>query len=64
MRGSKAVGEPPLLLGLSVWAAVKNALSYRTAHFEHGLPGLTIPANAEQILMTLARTEDLAVAMP
>src|SRR5207302_8257456 len=25
--GSKAVGEPPLLLGVSVWAAVKHALS-------------------------------------
>ena len=25
---SKALGEPPLLLGISVWAAVKNALSY------------------------------------
>jgi xanthine dehydrogenase large subunit len=26
LRRSKAVGEPPLLLGISVWAAVKNAL--------------------------------------
>ena len=25
---SKAVGEPPLMLGIAVWAAVKNALSY------------------------------------
>jgi xanthine dehydrogenase molybdopterin-binding subunit B len=28
LRRSKAVGEPPLLLGISVWTAVKNALSY------------------------------------
>ncbi|MEK6555437.1 MAG: molybdopterin cofactor-binding domain-containing protein, partial [Bdellovibrionota bacterium] len=26
VKGSKAVGEPPLLLGISVWAAAKNAL--------------------------------------
>ena len=25
---SKAVGEPPLMLGIAVWAAAKNALSY------------------------------------
>jgi xanthine dehydrogenase large subunit len=25
---SKAVGEPPLMLAIAVWAAVKNALSY------------------------------------
>ena len=25
---SKAVGEPPLMLGIAVWAAVKNALAY------------------------------------
>lgn len=53
VRGSKAVGEPPLLLGLSVWAAVKNALSYHTQGFENGLTGLSIPATAEQVLMTL-----------
>ncbi len=28
LKRCKAVGEPPLLLGISVWAAVKNALSY------------------------------------
>ena len=52
VRGSKAVGEPPLLLGLSVWAAVKNALSYGA---QGQLPQLSIPANAEQILMELTR---------
>ena len=28
LKRSKAAGEPPLLLGVSVWTAVKNALSY------------------------------------
>src|SRR5205814_5542876 len=30
LKRSKAMGEPPLLLGVSVWTAVKNALSYAT----------------------------------
>ena len=54
VRGSKAVGEPPLLLGLSVWAAVKNALSY-VARQAGTSPELKIPANAESILMELTR---------
>lgn len=50
--GSKAVGEPPFLLGISVWTAIKNALSYRS----HGNP-ITIksPATQEEILMELER---------
>ena len=47
---SKAVGEPPLMLGIAVWAAVKNALSYVT-------PGassdLQLPATGEEILRCL-----------
>ena len=27
VRGTKAVGEPPLLLALSVWSAISNAVS-------------------------------------
>ncbi|PKL75618.1 MAG: xanthine dehydrogenase molybdopterin binding subunit [Candidatus Melainabacteria bacterium HGW-Melainabacteria-1] len=56
VRGSKAVGEPPLLLGLSVWAAVKNALTY-VSHGE--LPQLSIPATAEKILLELSRCRSL-----
>lgn len=51
---SKAVGEPPLLLGASAWTAVKNALSYRS-HSE--LPKLSSPATNEIILMELSRYE-------
>lgn len=51
---SKAVGEPPLLLGTSVWTAVKNALSYRS---KNELPQITSPATNEVILMELSRYE-------
>ncbi len=49
VRGSKAVGEPPLLLGISVWAAAKNALQYGTDK-----PiALNLPATQEQIFTKL-----------
>jgi xanthine dehydrogenase large subunit len=48
---SKAVGEPPLMLGIAVWAAVKNALSYVAP----GAPGdLQLPATGEEILRCLS----------
>ena len=47
---SKAVGEPPLLLGISVWLAVKNALSYLTApQAAH----LSLPATGERVLLAM-----------
>jgi xanthine dehydrogenase large subunit len=46
---SKAVGEPPLLLGVSVWLAVKNALS----HLNGSGAKLSIPATGERILMAI-----------
>lgn len=51
---SKAVGEPPLLLGASAWTAVKNALNYRS---HHHLPQIASPATNEVILMELSRYE-------
>ena len=53
LRRSKAVGEPPLLLGISVWAAVKNALSYSRANGD--VVNLALPATPEQILVVLTR---------
>ncbi|MGI9518426.1 MAG: xanthine dehydrogenase molybdopterin binding subunit, partial [Pirellulaceae bacterium] len=47
IRRSKAVGEPPLLLGVSVWAAVKNALSFLPGDVD---PHLSLPATGEEIL--------------
>lgn len=52
--GSKAVGEPPLVLGASVWTAVKNALSFRS---HENLPQITSPATNEVILMELTKYE-------
>lgn len=59
IRGSKAVGEPPLLLGLSVWAAVKHALSF--VSFGE-IPQLSIPATGEEILMRMTHYQALASA--
>ncbi len=50
---SKAVGEPPLLLGASVFMAIKNALSYRTKNKN---VELSAPATPEVILMELNRS--------
>jgi xanthine dehydrogenase large subunit len=55
IRGSKAVGEPPLLLGISVWAAIKHALSFVSGD---GVPGLRLPATSEEIVMKLASFEE------
>ncbi len=51
---SKAVGEPPLLLGASVYTAAKNALSYKSRGIA---PKLSVPVVPETILMELAGYE-------
>ncbi len=53
---SKAVGEPPLMLGIAVWAAARNALAY----FSHeASTALRLPATGEELLrcITLGETE-------
>ncbi len=47
VRSSKATGEPPFLLCLSVWIAVKHALSSISGG---QIPELTLPATGEEIL--------------
>ncbi|MEP2718333.1 xanthine dehydrogenase molybdopterin binding subunit [Pseudophaeobacter sp.] len=42
---SKAVGEPPFMLGISAWLALSNAV----AQFGDGYPGLDAPATSEEI---------------
>ncbi len=51
VRGSKAVGEPPLMLAISVWTACKNALSYALPRGH--LADLPVPATAEALLMRM-----------
>ena len=55
VRGTKAVGEPPLLLALSVWTAVKDALRYEAEFTPETQAFLdthsfSIPATSEQTL--------------
>ena len=50
--GSKAVGEPPLLMAISVWTAVKHALTFVS---NGAVPELRLPATNEEILMRLTQ---------
>ena len=54
--GSKAVGEPPFLLGTSVWTAIKHALSFRAAGKRISI---TSPATSEVILSELTRLKGI-----
>ncbi|HJW94489.1 MAG TPA: xanthine dehydrogenase molybdopterin binding subunit [Thermoanaerobaculia bacterium] len=60
IRGSKAVGEPPLLLGISVFMAVKNALRYMSGG---EIPKINAPATGEEILMRLVECAGHAGAL-
>ena len=55
IRRSKAVGEPPLMLCLSVWIAVKHALSCVRNDV---CPRLNLPATGEEILLRLTELND------
>lgn len=48
---SKAVGEPPLMLGISVWSAVRDAIGAIVDH--KTFPRLNAPATPEEILRTI-----------
>ena len=48
---SKAVGEPPLMLGISAWAAMSNAIS----SCGEAYPNLDAPATAERVLDSIDR---------
>ena len=49
---SKAVGEPPFMLGMSAFFALSHALSFTDASY----PALNAPATAERLSMTAARS--------
>ncbi|GAW97169.1 MULTISPECIES: xanthine dehydrogenase molybdopterin binding subunit [Colwellia] len=57
---SKAVGEPPFMLAISVWAALKDAISsindYKTS------PALDTPATPERVLFAVAAVKAQAAA--
>ncbi len=50
---SKAVGEPPLMLGISAFLALSDAVSSTTGYTQY--PGLHAPATPECILMAVER---------
>ncbi|KZX57087.1 xanthine dehydrogenase molybdopterin binding subunit [Halioglobus sp. HI00S01] len=49
---SKAVGEPPLMLGISVWAAIRDAIGSLADH--RASPALNAPATPERVLLACA----------
>ncbi|MCX6125963.1 MAG: molybdopterin-dependent oxidoreductase [Proteobacteria bacterium] len=49
IRGTKAAGEPPLLLAVSVWTAVRDAIISSRKE----LVSLQVPATSEAVLRTL-----------
>lgn len=59
IRSSKAVGEPPLLLAISIYCAAKNALSFVSGS---ELAKLDAPATGEEILMRLTEYRKKAAA--
>ncbi|MEM9397916.1 MAG: xanthine dehydrogenase molybdopterin binding subunit, partial [Pseudomonadota bacterium] len=46
---SKAVGEPPLMLAISVWSALKDAVASLAGYTQH--PPLDTPATPERVLL-------------
>ena len=55
---SKAIGEPPLMLALSVWLAIRDAVSSLSDYTL--LPNLNTPATAENILWAV---DDIQIRM-
>ncbi len=52
VRRCKAVGEPPLMLGISVWLAAKHAINQLN---RDELAKLSLPATCEANLMCITR---------
>ena len=54
VRATKATGEPPLLLSISVWTAVRDAIASARSNVSSELIPLAIPATAERVLRGLS----------
>lgn len=54
VRLSKAVGEPPLMLGIAPWLAAKHAMSFVAPD---RVADLRLPATSEQILMCMTNCQ-------
>jgi xanthine dehydrogenase large subunit len=62
IHGSKAVAEPPFMLALSAWLAIKDALSAVGRHRIE--PDFQIPATNEVIALSAARLRAMAGKVP
>ena len=51
---SKAVGEPPLMLGISAWSALADAVAACGPNYAD----LQTPATAQAVLAAIGRTAD------
>ncbi len=58
IRRSKAVGEPPFMLSLSVWLAIKDAISSVANHEVE--PEFSLPATNEVILLSIDKISVLS----
>ncbi len=56
VKGTKAVGEPPLLLALSVWTAAHDALK-DLPHYKNTYPRMELPATQEELLRSISPEE-------
>ncbi|MEM6471645.1 MAG: xanthine dehydrogenase molybdopterin binding subunit, partial [Planctomycetota bacterium] len=64
VRFSKAVGEPPLMLGIAPWLAAKHAMSFIAPN---SVASLRLPATCEENLMcitSLTRKQSVAADSP
>ena len=60
IHSSKAVAEPPFMLGLSCWLAIKDAVS---AVGEYAVePDFSLPATHEVILLAIEKIRKLKIA--
>ncbi|MEI7983686.1 MAG: molybdopterin cofactor-binding domain-containing protein, partial [Bacteroidota bacterium] len=57
IRGSKAVGEPPFMLALSAWLAIRDAIS-ASGDYRKDF-GFTLPATAESILLFIEQNREI-----
>lgn len=60
LKGTKAVGEPPLLLAISVWTAISDAVK-NLPHYKTYFPQMELPATQEEVLRAMhpARFQEL-----
>lgn len=59
IRKSKAVAEPPFMLALATWLAIKDAISAVTQH--HFEPEFSLPATNEVILKSIAHLKQKVI---